>query len=148
MKRFLFLLLTLLIISCQKKPDGIDFTLINNLPVMEGTINGLPVLLLVDSGASVSLIDTSTSPVLKFDRDYDVPVTNGIGIGGSSYIYGVKDVTLTHKGDTLAVKFKGTDLSSFRLTNGIVAIIGSDFLSENGLIIDYKNRKVKKGELE
>ena len=100
MKRLLLLLLTLLIISCQKKSDGIDFTMINNLPVMEGTINGLPVLLLVDSGASISLIDTSTSPVLKFDRDYDVPVTIGIGVGGTSYIYGVKDITLTHKGDT------------------------------------------------
>ena len=148
MKKLLFLLLTLIIISCQKPIDGIDFTLSNNLPIVQANINGLPVLLLVDSGASVSLIDTSTAEILLFDRDYDIPVTQGIGVGGTSYIYGIKGVILTHNGDTLNVNFRGTDLSNFRKNNGIIGIIGSDFLSENHLVVDFKHKKLRKSDIE
>jgi len=52
-----------------------------------------------------------------------------------AYIFGVKGVILTHEGDTLKVTFRGTNLSAFRFTNGIVGIIGSDFYQKIILLL-------------
>jgi len=144
MKKIQLFLFILLFISCSKiKTKDIDFNLVNNLPIIEAQINGVPVKLLVDSGASLSLIDNTVYKELFFFMDTNVPISIGQGLGGTAYIFGVKGVILTHEGDTLKVTFRGTNLSAFRFTNGIVGIIGSDFLSENNLIIDYKGNKLK-----
>jgi hypothetical protein len=104
--------------------------------------------LLIDTGASVSLVDTSTETFLFFTRDYDVPVIIGQGMGGEAYIYGVKDIILEYEGEVLNVDFRGADLSDFRENNGIHGIIGSDFLIKHSLVIDYYNRTIKEGVLE
>jgi hypothetical protein len=147
MKKLLLILLTLLIFSCEEKKH-IDFVIENDLPIMVASINGLPVKLLVDTGSSVSLIDTSTDALLRFTRDYDIPVIIGYGMGGQSKIFGVKDIILIHEEDTLNVSFRGTDLSTFRQSSGIIGIIGSDFLAKNNLVIDFKDNKIKEGTLE
>ena len=108
MKKFILILLIILTFSCDTKKE-IDFHIYNNLPVINAQINGMSVKLLIDTGASVSIIDTSTE---------------------------------------FCLLFKGTDLREFRKNNGIVGIIGADFLSKHNLVIDFYNRKIKEGALE
>jgi len=149
MKKLIITLLVIISFSCQtEKENKLDFHLHNNLPMINAQINGMPVKLLVDTGASLSLIDTSTEFFLNFTRDYDVPVIIGDGVGGPLYIYGVKDIILEYEDKTLYVNFKGADLSDIRKNSGIVGIIGADYLSQYNLVIDFYNRKIIQGALE
>jgi len=91
MKKIQLFLFILLFISCSKiKTKDIDFNLVNNLPIIEAQINGVPVKLLVDSGASLSLIDNTVYKELFFFMDTNVPISIGQGLGGTAYIFGVK----------------------------------------------------------
>jgi hypothetical protein len=149
MKKLLLILFTaLILLSCTNSDDGIDFIIENNAPIVTANINGLPVKLLIDTGASVSLIDVSTQPLLLFTQDLEVPTTVANGLGGQSYLFGVKDAEVYYEGYKLEITFKGTDLSNFRFGTGVVGIIGADFLIENGLIIDFPSRKLRYGVLE
>jgi len=112
------------------------------LPTINVEINGKPAKLLIDTGADSSILDYTADTIYGFRYDKNVPITIGKGLGGISLIYGVEDVVLVHKTDTLNVKFKSTDLSLIRLNSGIIGIIGSDFLYRNNYIIDYKNRNI------
>lgn len=151
MKKLILTLFILISFSCNTEIENkreIDFYLHNNLPIINAHINGISVRLLVDTGASVSLIDTSTEFFLFFNRDYDVPTIIGQGMGGEAYIYGIKDIVLEYEGKVLYVDFKGTDLKNVRKNNGIVGIIGADYLSKHNLVIDFYNRKITQGVLE
>jgi|TARA_R110000851_G_scaffold848_4_gene2912 hypothetical protein len=149
MKKFILTLFILINLSCvSEKERELNFYVYNNLPIINAHINGFRVKLLIDTGASVSLIDTSTETLLLFTRDFDVPVIIGQGMGGEAYICGVKDIVLEYEGKILNVNFRGADLSDFRENNGIHGIIGSDFLLKHSLVIDYYNRTIKEGVLE
>ena len=149
MKKLILTLFILINLSCiTERERELNFHVYNNLPIINAHINGIRVKLLIDTGASVSLVDTSTETFLFFTRDYDVPVIIGQGMGGEAYIYGVKDIILEYEGEVLNVDFRGADLSDFRENNGIHGIIGSDFLIKHSLVIDYYNRTIKEGVLE
>jgi hypothetical protein len=143
----LILILALIIFSCNQ-PKEIHFTMHDGLPVISANVNGLPVKLLIDTGANLSLIDTSTDMFLFFERDFEIPVTMAAGLGGNGYIFGIKNIEIEYEGRVLDVNFRGTNLSNFRKNNGIVGIIGSDYLNKHGLVIDYYNRTIKEGEID
>lgn len=149
MKKFL-LVFIILLVSCDKPKEHnehkeqIDFTFSNNLPIIKATLNGVPVKILIDTGASVSLLDTSSSDNLFFTVDYDDPVSTGTGLGGIENIFNVRNTVLVVGKDTLDIKFKGVNLKYFRRQSGVVGIIGSDYLRKHDLIINYENMTLKK----
>jgi len=140
---FIWIALLATIFSCKSRKE-IDFVIFENLPIITANLNGIPINVLIDTGASTSLIDITTSGILLFKRDFDIPLNIGHGMGGATTLFGVKDAILVHETDTLDITFKGVDLSNFRHGTGIVAIIGSDFLSKNGYVVDFTSNTLKK----
>jgi len=100
-------------------------------------INGHPTKLLIDTGASKSILDVSQAD--DFGFSYALFSTNQyVGIGGLQDIYVVYD----YKIDGIFVSFLGADLSEvrgfFELTGiSIVGILGSDFLEIHNCKIDF-----------
>jgi len=149
MKKLILTLFILINLSCiSEREREINFHVYNNLPIINAYINGVRVKLLIDTGANVSLLDTSTETFLLFNRDYSVPMIIGQGVGGETHIYGIKDIILEYEGKVLNVDFRGANLKEIREINGIHGIIGSDFLIKHSLVIDYYNRTIKEGVLE
>jgi hypothetical protein len=110
--------------------------------LMEVVLNGKKAFLLIDTGASKSLLDINKSS--KYNFSYNkLNIEKYIGIGGIQDMYTIYN----YKIDNFFIPMIGTDLSEiapFFNYDGIyiVGIIGSDFLNNRNAIIDYKNNKL------
>lgn len=147
MKKLLlmFLLFVSFVSRSQEIPEGyvlLYVTEANNMLVTTLRINGRNANFIIDTGASRSIIDINQSNTYKFNH-YQTNKKYA-GIGGNSYIYGVYDIEVS---GVSYVPFVGADLSevfSYFMEDGIyiLGILGADFLSGYGAIIDYRNNKV------
>jgi predicted aspartyl protease len=109
-------------------------------PMVEGTINGNPAVMLADTGAS-------TSKLLKaWAGKYKVPLTQSgrysMGIGGASvtYVARIDDISVgnAHSGKTtMAV------LGNMGMKPNFDAILGANFLLQADLEISLAERKLK-----
>ena len=109
-----------------------------NMHFITVVINDVPTKLLVDTGASKSILDISQSEDLGFSY-LMLSKDQYVGIGGVQDIYVVYD----YKIDRIFVSFLGADLSEVRAEfeeNGISigGILGSDFLERHNCKIDFK----------
>jgi hypothetical protein len=100
-------------------------------------INGKPTKLLIDTGASKSILDISQSEEFEFSHAL-LSKNQYVGLGGLQDIYVVYD----YKIDGIFVSFLGADLSEIRgyfEQDGmsIVGILGSDFLEIHNCKIDF-----------
>jgi hypothetical protein len=146
MKTLLCIVITLLM-SCKADrdlpPGQIPFRLINNIPVVEGSLNGKKVSFIVDSGASISVLDISQQKRFKFNT-YDQG-SSAIGYGGVANFKEVLGADLV-LGDSIAVSanFRAQDLSTLvsaiKTHEGIniAGILGSDVWNKLDAIIDFK----------
>lgn len=122
----------------------IRYKAVNNLPVIPVTINGKMGLVLIDSGASSSMLDSTVKSTYKFKigsrSDKDIS-----GIGGSRGMYHTKDAEIKYRSTVLKMsdKLMTSDMREIRKAIGVVGILGSDFLSANNAVIDYKNKVIK-----
>ena len=114
----------------------------NDLYLLDVTLNGKKTKLLLDTGASKSLLDINKCQYFGFE--YSVQsLTKYVGIGGATDIYVVYNYNI----DLFFVSFLGADLSEiskyFKMDgNKIVGILGSDFLIRTNAIIDYSTNKL------
>jgi len=144
-KIFFIIILVFTIISCNKDndiPDSIDFVISGGLPMIKCELNGKVGYFLIDTGANISIIDEGVT------NKYNVTIYSFLdltvdGIGGENPLYQTNNTKLTYKGQVMRVNFKSTDLSNLTNHLGFVGIIGSDFLIQNKIIIDYKNKVIR-----
>ena len=114
----------------------------NDMHFMCVTLNGKKTRLLIDTGASKSLLDISQAE--KFGFNYAILSRNQyVGIGGAIDIYVVYDYKIQER----HISFLGADLEEvthyFRISDmDIVGIIGSDFLESYNTRIDFVNNKL------
>lgn len=108
-------------------------------------LNGLPAKLLIDTGASKSLLDITKANEYGFE--YSLLIKDQyIGLGGFQDMHIVYDYHI----EEFFTPFLGTDLSeitSYFMDEGIniVGVLGSDFLDTHKVIIDFrKNLMYKK----
>ena len=148
MKKYLLILtLFLLFISCEKEKTIIELEIIDNMPTVVLKLNGKDARFLVDTGASLSLLD-----VVSVYYNYNVEVSSPIpdyrivGIGGYTNLHYARNYYLTHNKDTLDIRFMAIDLGGIKHDNDIVGIIGIDYLDTNGIIIDFENKKLIKNK--
>ena len=104
-------------------------------------INGKPGKLLVDTGASKSLLDISKSEEYGFS--YLLLGEQYVGLGGVTDIYVIYDYRI----EGPWVTFLGADLSHIqeyftRDDIHIVGILGVDFLESNNCRIDFTKNKL------
>jgi hypothetical protein len=111
---------------------------------MNLTLNGKPALFIIDSGSTWSLIDISKSKEYKFDY---------IAFGDQKYagIGGVEQIQMIFNDTIQETKqnFYGVNLAKMAeyikqsLGVEITGIIGADFLTNNAVVLDYKNCTLK-----
>lgn len=141
--RFLLIILAFLMMGCVTQKDVVTDPIIhlyehNNMHFINVTLNGKKTRLLLDTGASKSLLDISQAEEFEFSyiqfskRQY-------VGLGGLQDIYVVFD----YKIDEVYISFLGTDLSEvtpYFVKEGIdiAGVLGSDFLEKHNVKIDFK----------
>ena len=145
MKKILSLLICCIFLfsSCAVQQDLSNKTVIelNNhrgLMFIDVTVNGKPARLLIDTGASKSLIDITQNE--KYEFSYlDFPQQRYIGLGGLKDVYVVFD----YKIEPMFVSFLGADLTELMgYFNDdeifILGILGSNFFDQHNAVIDYR----------
>lgn len=112
---------------------------------VEVFINGKKANLLIDTGASFTLLDITQADKYGFK-----PVHSNvelIGLGGRKQRYHLKNCYVDHKNQPLLLKAYGADMGELIKSfsdNGlhILGIIGSDYFTMANAVIDYKNKKL------
>lgn len=156
MRKIYYLILLLLLAGCgggnldRDFTDGsVSFESVNKLPIVLGTLNGKKAYYILDSGASISVLDDSQKGSYGFGSiksgDY-----SAVGYGGVAQFYDAYRAVGEIGGVVLDVRFKSQNL--FHLTSvirsstgyGIVGIIGSDFFRKHGGVIDYGRNELRK----
>ena len=107
---------------------------------MEVTINGKRGKLLIDSGSFSSILDSKFAKHFNFYNQIDDDEEEVNGLAGTVKLRSVKKVTVSYRGKDIHHKFKTADLNGLFKDIGAVGVLGSDYLIENRLIIDYKNK--------
>ena len=143
MKKYLIMLLLLLVTSCNSKSE--QGTFINsdcNIPIIECVLGTDTVNMIVDTGAEYSLINSE-----YLENSECFTVVNSIetqfsGIGGVNTQISRIVSTNSSLGYITFVE-QNLDAVVESLPNyNIVGLIGSDFLKSRNYIVDYKSRKI------
>ncbi len=127
--------------------SSIDFETHNNIIIVEAYVNEKWAKFVVDTGASISLLDFNQSKKYRFNYSID-PETRLTGFGGRSKLMRTSDVSFQFKEVTnYHPNFFASDLSGLNRilsqhNQKILGILGSDFLKRNGAIIDYSANKI------
>lgn len=120
----------------------IELQEINGMHFIEITLNGVKTKLLIDTGASKSLLDISQAEGYRFEYLL-LKEDQYIGLGGLLDIYVIYEYSV----DEFFIPFLGADLSEIRQYFNeddiqIVGILGSDFLVRNNATINFKTNKM------
>lgn len=156
-KLFLLGLISFSLISCKKELNvSNDFTYSHKfverdfLPIVKGTLNGKKAYFLLDTGASVSILD------LKKSSEYGVGIGNTEDIGVAGYGGATSDITeltnvdLRFGTERMKDKFSGKDIGYLieviRKNTGfeIVGIVGNNNITTSKLILDFENNVILK----
>ena len=143
MKKYLIILLTILLTACGQKHTQNDFINTDcNIPIIECVLGTDTVDMIVDTGAEYSLIDSK-----YLENNECFTVVNSIetqfsGIGGINTQISRIVSTNSSLGYITFVE-QNLDAVVESLSNyDIVGLIGSDFLKSRNYIVDYKMRKI------
>ncbi|MEQ6169135.1 retropepsin-like aspartic protease [Ekhidna sp. MALMAid0563] len=126
----------------------LDFELHKNLIIVNAHINEKPAKFIVDTGASISLLDKSQYK--RYEFKYSVSTDERLtGFGGKSRLMKTSSVKFKLDGFDLAAtyRFNASDLGDLNValsdTNQrVLGILGSDFLKNYHAIIDYEKQKI------
>lgn len=130
----------------QRKDTLIKFKIpmtLTGLPIVQVKSNGVDINFLLDTGANVSVIDTNILSKLKYIKEDSISEVFGIEGNKQS----VETVSIEFNKGTQSYKdiFQVMDMSApFRfveIESGIKihGILGNEFLSKYGYILDFKN---------
>jgi hypothetical protein len=157
-KTILFVYLVSLagISSCQtvdnqfQGDNKINFVSYNKLPIVEGKINNRKAYFILDSGASISVLDETQSR--KFNFDVEESSSEAAGYGGIAQFSSVYNADLELGGLPMTTNFKGQDLTAIIATmeasEGITisGIIGNDIMKPNKFIINFADETISIGK--
>lgn len=153
MKKILIICLTLFIFSCSENKDKsfvgdnkINFISSNGIPVVEGKINDIDCYFIIDSGASLSVLNEAEKNRFGFSSfDSDMEAA---GYGGSAVFKEVVGVDIEIGGIKFMTSFKSQNLTPIvdiiYKTQGIriSGIIGSDIMHKNNFVINYSEKSI------
>lgn len=146
------LFLTLFGVSCKpqdKQFEGdnkINFISFNKLPIVEGKINNRKAYFILDSGASISVLDETQSH--KFRFDIEESDDEAAGYGGIAQFSSVYNADIEMGGLDMITKFKSQDLTvivvAMEVAEGITisGIIGNDIMKPNRFIINLADETI------
>ena len=138
------IMLLIILSSCNnsiKFENNKDYRV--KIPIVKKEIEGKDYMFIIDSGASMSIIDSTfynnNSQLFEFKEEVDLIFT-----GISTKIELTSPLILTKVNNNITL-FVVSDISSMRnsfseYNYNIIGILGSDYLNKNKLIIDYNNK--------
>ena len=134
-----WIVIILLFTSCAtiSTVDNMKFA-DKELIVVNIQLNGINERFLVDTGSSSSYISTD---FLKTKRKFNLNERTASYASATSYIeYKTTKVKVTLFGESYRFNTISLYALNRSLENGVIGILGSDFLRRNKLIIDYNKR--------
>ena len=134
-----WILIILLFTSCAtiSTVDNMKFA-DKELIVVNIQMNGINERFLVDTGSSSSYISTE---FLKTKRKFNLNERTASYASATSYIeYKTTKVKVTLFGESYWFNTISLYALNRSLGNGVIGILGSDFLRKNKLVIDYNKR--------
>lgn len=140
-----WILIMLLFTSCAtvSTVDNMKFA-DKELIVVNIQLNGINERFLVDTGSSSSYISTD---FLKTKRKFNLNERTASYASATSYIeYKTTKVKVTLFGEPYWFNTISLYALNRLLGNGVIGILGSDFLRRNKLIIDYNKRIIYKSK--
>jgi len=148
MYNIIIVLFSLLIIQCKGSLEKeIPFVDIEKVPIIKATLNNKTCYLMVDTGASMSILDITQS------KKYNFKLTSisdeVLGLGGKTNYYNLDNVNVGIDSLQFTSSFKGGNLNylvrTIRINSGynIVGIIGSNIFKTHEFKIDYSTNSIK-----
>ncbi len=139
------LIILVLFISCNESSKYYKFFKNNEIkiPIVEKTIGDKSYNFIVDSGANISLIDSTwysnNTDLFSYEG------TNEIWITGVSGITKANTVIISTKVDSNLMYFATSDLTSVikalrEQKIEVIGLLGSEYLQHNKLILDYNKK--------
>ena len=139
----IMLIILLILLSCKQEdtnPSEFGLVIKNGLPFIRVTINDKGGMLLVDSGANRSYIDS------RYTEYYDFVVyaseETADGVGGNVAIYNTSHLLVKYNDSILGHRFQSANLGATFYRTGVVGILGSDYFKKNNISIDFSNNKL------
>jgi hypothetical protein len=132
----------------QLTPGCVSFKTVNKIPVVEGKINGKKAYFIIDTGASISLLNETEANKFGF-RFFTSEGLEVHGLGGNGQIN-----EATHcQVEFGSLKIRGLKFHTKQLNEvvrvirqnediEIAGIIGANVIDYYGVTIDYRNRKI------
>ncbi|WP_436515357.1 aspartyl protease family protein [Ekhidna sp. To15] len=162
-RKLLILIVYLIILGgCSRVLDvptdqgntAVDFEVYHNIIIVEAYVNDKWSKFIVDTGASISLLDFTQSK--KYNFTYFIDVDNRLmGFGGRSRLMRTSEVSFAIKGASWdrSFSFSASDLSGLnsilsQSQQRVLGILGNDFLESHGAIIDYQKKKLLMARLD
>lgn len=119
------------------KAQETKFKICNGLPVIELTVNGVKGDFIIDTGSNASALDIDfAKKALVILENEDVQIN---GLGGEVIGYDVVGAKTHFMGSRIKMNFKAIKIK----TLNVDGIVGSDFLADNMVVLDYKNKTIK-----
>lgn len=156
MKKLIIILISsILFYGCQndtsfKNDNKINFTTVNKLPIIKGMINGKIAYFVLDSGASISVLDNNQSEYYGFSIREGGGLASGYG--GTTNFQLVYNAIISVGDIEFKNEYKASNLSAIALAlvedDGIqiAGIIGNDIMKPYKFIIDYSDNSVSLGK--
>ena len=156
MKKYLISIL-FFIVSCNSNLNtnnnftngSVKFISAKGVPVLKGTLNGKPAYFIMDSGASLSVLDSDQSKDYGFNVYADSEDGMVAGYGGTTQMESASNVNIEIGGVKFIGDYKSQDISNIvsaiskDLGIHISGIIGSDIMSNLGIIIDFGTESIE-----
>ena len=119
------------------------------LPLINITINGRKLIFLIDSGSTLNLVDNKALSGMTFLTSGNRSSLSGFGKGAVHSLEINVFIGLFNELIKAEIHFSDMSRTFERVKNDtgieISGILGSIFLEENKIIIDYANKLVKRG---
>ena len=158
MKKTLIVLLTLFsFMACHpqdKSFEGdnkVSFASYNKLPIVEGKINNRKAFFILDSGASISVLDENQANKYDFDV-LDSPGNEAAGYGGVAQFSNAFNANVELGGVQFTSNYRAQDLTAIvsimEAQEGIIiaGIIGNDVMKPNKFIINFADNTISLGK--
>ncbi len=134
--------------NASENPTAIDFEVHQNVIIVEAFLNNRWGKFIIDTGASVSLLDFNQSK--KYNFSYSVDADNRLtGFGGRTRLMktSVVDFKIQKTISSRSYRFSASDLSGLNAVlsqsqQRVLGVLGNDFLQSHGVVIDYPKKKL------
>jgi len=144
MKRIIIILLLIFTLGCtsENEKKELNFRISYGVPIVYVQINGKTAKMIIDTGASLSIINKDSKKEYGFEIGKDIGTLEGIG--GVASLWEIKNIKVTIRDSIISHKFYVADISNLKNSRGIDGIIGSDYFKSKNMVIDFYNNKLYK----